>query len=74
MSVLSAVALLVGAAALAVAACLLLRYARPKEGPAHHFQCPHCRQRFRCRDLPAQGAGWCPRCLRRFNLPAALPK
>jgi hypothetical protein len=74
MSMLTAVALLVGAAALAAAGCLLLRYGRPREGPVHHFHCPHCRQRFRCREPAAPAAGWCPRCLRRFNLPAAHPR
>jgi hypothetical protein len=67
----TAVALLVGAAALAAAGCLLLRYGRPKEGPVYHIYCPHCFQRFRCRGLPAPAAGWCPRCLRCFNVPAA---
>jgi hypothetical protein len=57
-------------AALAAAACVVVRVRRPREEPLVVFRCPACGQKLRSPASKAGRPGMCPRCRERWTMPA----
>jgi hypothetical protein len=67
------VTILVGVATVAILAavcCLLRASRRPREAAFHYFRCPDCGQKMRYAASRAGRDAICPRCRRRWTLPA----